>query len=74
MNLTALAALVRKDLKLFLGDRRALILSLAAPIAIGAFFGFLFSGDSNRESAKLPIAFVDLDGSALSRAVGAKLG
>jgi ABC-2 type transport system permease protein len=74
MNLTALAALVRKDLKLFLGDRRALILSLAAPIAIGAFFGFLFSGDSNRESAKIPIAFVDLDGSALSRAVGAKLG
>ena len=74
MNLTALTALVRKDLKLFLGDRRALILSLAAPIAIGAFFGFLFSGDTNRESAKIPIAFVDLDGSVLSRAVGARLG
>jgi ABC-2 type transport system permease protein len=73
MNLTALIALVRKDIKLFLGDRRALILSLAAPIAIGAFFGFLFNGD-NKDPAKIPIVLVDLDGSALSRAVGAKLG
>ncbi|WP_306598853.1 ABC transporter permease [Geothrix sp. 21YS21S-2] len=73
MNLTALTALVRKDLKLFLGDRRALILSLAAPIAIGAFFGFLFSGDGRNDTAKIPVALVDLDGSALSRAVGARL-
>ena len=73
MNFTAIAALVRKDLKLFLGDRRALVLSLAAPIAIGAFFGFLFNGDSKKETARIPIALVDLDGSALSRAVGAKL-
>jgi ABC-2 type transport system permease protein len=73
MNLTALTALVRKDLKLFLGDRRALILSLAAPIVIGAFFGFLFSGDAKQDTAKIPIALVDLDGSVLSRAVGAKL-
>ncbi len=73
MNFTALIALVRKDLKLFLGDRRALILSLAAPIAIGAFFGFLFSGNNKGNTAKIPIALVDLDGSSLSRAVGAKL-
>jgi ABC-2 type transport system permease protein len=73
MNLTAISALVRKDIKLFLGDRRALVLSLAAPIAIGAFFGFLFNGDSQKETAKIPIALVDLDGSNLSRAVGARL-
>ncbi len=74
MNLTALRALVLKDLKLFLGDRRALLLSLAAPIAIGAFFGFLFSGSPKGDAAKIPITLVDLDGSALSRAVAAKLG
>jgi ABC-2 type transport system permease protein len=73
MNLPALTALVRKDLKLFLGDRRALVLSLAAPIVIGAFFGFLFSGNHKGDSAKIPVALVDLDGSPLSRAVGAKL-
>jgi ABC-2 type transport system permease protein len=73
MNFTAISALVRKDIKLFLGDRRALVLSLAAPIAIGAFFGFLFNGDSKKETAKIPIALVDMDGSTLSRAVGAKL-
>jgi ABC-2 type transport system permease protein len=73
MNLTALTALVRKDLKLFMGDRRALILSLAAPIVIGAFFGFLFSGDGKKDTAKIPVVLVDLDASVLSRAVGAKL-
>jgi ABC-2 type transport system permease protein len=73
MNFTALKALVLKDLRLFLGDRRALILSLAAPIAIGAFFGFLFGGEGKRDTAKIPVALVDLDGSVLSRAVGTKL-
>lgn len=42
--MTALIALVRKDLLLFLGDRRALLLNLLMPIVLGAFFGYLFGG------------------------------
>src|SRR5437764_796611 len=34
MILTALVAMVRKDLRLFLADRRALVMAFAAPIAI----------------------------------------
>ena len=42
--MTALIALVRKDLILFLSDRRRLLLSLVMPVVIGAFFGYLFGG------------------------------
>jgi ABC-type Na+ efflux pump permease subunit len=70
MSLHALVALVRKDLALFFRDRRAVVMSLVAPIVIASFFGFLFSGSSDKgESARIPIRVVDRDGSALSRAV-----
>ncbi len=68
----ALQALVRKDLTLFFEDRRAVVLSFAAPIAIGAFFGFLFSGGGGG-NAKIPIRVADLDGSSVSRAIVAAL-
>lgn len=42
--MTAFFALIRKDLILFLSDRRALVISLALPIVIAAFFGSLFGG------------------------------
>jgi len=61
---TALRALVRKDLVLYFSNRRALIMTIAAPIVIAAFFGSLF-GSGNRAS-RIPVALVDLDGSALS--------
>ena len=35
-------ALTRKDLKLFFRNRRALLMTVAAPIAIGSFFGYIF--------------------------------
>jgi len=70
MSLHALSALVRKDLALFFRDRRAVVMSLVAPIVIASFFGFLFSSSADKgESAKIPVRVVDLDGSALSRAV-----
>ena len=71
MSLHALAALVRKDLALFFHDRRAVVMSFVAPIAIASFFGFLFagSGSGSGETAKVPVRVVDQDGSALSRAV-----
>ena len=67
----AFSALVRKDLLLFFGDRRAVILSFAVPIAIASFFGSIFggSGDQSREPARIPVAVVDQDGSAISKAI-----
>lgn len=65
--------LVRKDLVLFASDRRALLLSLAAPIIIAAFFGFLFSAPAD-QAARVPVAVIDGDGSEISRAVVAGLG
>ena len=63
-------AMIRKDLQLFFTDRRAVIMSLVAPIAIASFFGSIFSGGSgNGESAKIPIAIVDQDDSAVSRGI-----
>jgi len=69
----AVAALVRKDLKLFFRDKRALVLSFVAPIAIGAFFGFIFTDRPGAEKARIPVRVVDLDRSDLSRRLLARL-
>jgi ABC-2 type transport system permease protein len=70
MALTTLVAMVRKDLLLFFADRRAVIMSFAVPIAIASFFGSIFSGPSNpTETARIPVAVVDQDGSAISRGI-----
>ncbi len=75
MSLTALVALVRKDLKLFFHDRRAVIMSFAAPIVIASFFGFLFQGASGQANqARIPVAVVDQDQTDLSRKLIARLG
>ena len=71
-TLTALKALIRKDLVLYFSNRRALIMSIAAPIVIAAFFGSLFGSGSDKPS-RVPIAVVDADGSAISKAVTASL-
>ena len=71
-TLTALKALIRKDLVLYFSNRRALIMSIAAPIVIAAFFGSLFGSGSDKPS-RVPIAVVDADGSAISKAVAASL-
>ena len=64
------AALVRKDLLVFFSDRRAVIMSFVAPIAIGSFFGFIFPGPGpSGEPAKIPVAIVDGDNSPISTAI-----
>ena len=74
MSYTAFQALVRRDLRLFFQDRRAVIMSFVAPIVIGSFFGYLFGGVSdNRQPAKIAVAAIDQDGSAISRRVVAAL-
>jgi ABC-2 type transport system permease protein len=62
-------AMIRKDLQIFITDRRAVIMSLVAPIAIASFFGSIFSGGGNGETAKIPIAIVDQDSSAVSKGI-----
>ncbi len=64
----ALRALVRKDLQLFFTDRRAVIMSFVAPIAIASFFGSIFSGDQT-DRARITLAIVDQDRSAISTAI-----
>jgi len=70
MQLAAFRALVRKDLVLYFSNRRALVMSVLAPIVIAAFFGAIF-GSGMDKPTRIPIAFADRDGSALSKAVGA---
>ncbi|MFG5408288.1 ABC transporter permease [Piscinibacter sakaiensis] len=65
--MSILLALVRKDLLLFLRNRRAVLMTVAAPILIAAFFGSLFG--ANARVSQLPIGVADEDGSPLSRQI-----
>ncbi|MBV8036080.1 ABC transporter permease [Roseateles sp.] len=67
----ALIALVRAEIKLHFSNRRAVLMSIVAPILIAAFFGSLFGSGS--KMAGIPIAVVDLDDSPLTRSVVAAL-
>ena len=70
MAFIPLLAMVRKDLQLFFSDRRSVIVSFVVPIAIASFFGAVFSGaGQNREPARIAVAIVDQDGSAISKAI-----
>jgi ABC-2 type transport system permease protein len=64
----ALAALVRKDLTLYFSNRRALAITLAAPILIAAFFGAV-TGGAPKKPSRVPIAVVDLDQSTLTKEI-----
>ena len=70
MALIPLAAMVRKDLQLFVSDRRSVIVSFVVPIAIASFFGSIFSGPGNNaEPARIAVSIVDHDSSAISKAI-----
>jgi ABC-2 type transport system permease protein len=61
-------ALVRKDLKLFFNDRKAVIVGLLVPIVLASFFGYMFGGQSGKaETSKVPVLVIDQDGSDISR-------
>ncbi len=70
--MNALIALVRKDLVLYFADRRALVMSIVAPILIAAFFGTLF-GNSDSKPAHIEVAVTDLDQSEVSKQIVAAL-
>ena len=61
-------ALVRKDLKLFFNDRKAVVVGMLVPIVLAAFFGYLFGGQGgNAETSKVAVLVIDQDGSDISR-------
>ena len=69
----AIVALIRKDVLLFLKDKRALFLSLVMPVILAAFFGFLTGGGGSKEAAKIKIALVVEDQHVVSQKVVAGL-
>jgi ABC-2 type transport system permease protein len=70
--MNAFIALVRKDLVLYFSNRRSVIMSIAAPILIAAFFGSMFGG-SDAKPANIPVAITDLDRSELSAKIVAAM-
>lgn len=67
MVMTTLLAMVRKDLRLFFSDRRAVLMGFVVPIAIASFFGSIFSGGAgDTTAARVPVVFVDEDRSTVS--------
>jgi ABC-2 type transport system permease protein len=70
MALIPLLAMIRKDMLLFFSDRRSVIVSFVVPIAIASFFGSIFSGPrSSTEPARIAVAIIDQDGSAVSKGI-----
>jgi ABC-2 type transport system permease protein len=70
MALTQILAMVRKDLQVYYSDRRSVIMSFVAPIAIASFLGAVTGGrGAPAEPAKIPIAVVDQDGSTVTKAI-----
>ena len=59
--LTPFFALVRKDLILFLSDRRAMLINLVLPIALATFFGYLFGGAGPAKTGAIDVALVQQD-------------
>jgi ABC-2 type transport system permease protein len=75
LNTTALTALIKRDLRLFLTDRRAVLMVFAAPIFIASFFGYIFGGGRGNgdDRARVAVLIVDQDQSRLSNEIIAGL-
>ncbi len=67
MAFIALRAMVRKDLQIFFSDRKAVIMSFAAPILIASFFGSLFGGSS--APSRIAVTIADEDRGAISQSI-----
>ena len=66
-------ALVRKDLQLFVRDRRALLVNLVLPIVLATFFGYLFGGAGATRTGAIEVALVQQDSGAIAEKIGAAL-
>ncbi len=66
--------LFKKDLKLFLSDKRSVLLTFLLPIILISLFAFAFGGiGGNSDPAPKKLLVTDLDKSAASQAIVAKL-
>jgi ABC-2 type transport system permease protein len=65
--------LARKDLRLFLADRRGALLCFAVPIVLASAFGMIFHRPEGEEAIRLPLLVVAEDDSPLTRRVVAAL-
>lgn len=75
--LSILIELVRKDLRIFLADRRAMIISFAVPVFIACFLATLtgnMNGPTGKTSSKIAVAVVDEDKSEVTKNVLDELG
>jgi ABC-2 type transport system permease protein len=63
----ALVALIRKDVILFLNDKRAMVLTILMPILLAAFFGYVMGGSGNKDAAKIEVAVVKQDQHVISQ-------
>jgi ABC-2 type transport system permease protein len=70
--MTAFFALVRKDLILYVSDKRALLMHLVLPIVIAAFFGSVFGGGSVKGGG-IAVALVQQDTSDAGNRIAAGL-
>ncbi|MFZ6846529.1 ABC transporter permease [Undibacterium sp. RuTC16W] len=71
--MTALIALIRKDLILFFSDRRAMLLTLVMPIILGGFFGFITGGSGSKDTSKILVALVMQDTHVISQKIASGL-
>jgi ABC-2 type transport system permease protein len=62
-------ALVKKDLILFFRDRRSMVMSFIAPIAVATFLAVVLGGLGRPRPSRVNFALVDLDHSSVSHAV-----
>ena len=67
--------LVQKDLKLFFGQRRNMLLTFALPIILITLFAFVFGGvnKNKNQSRKYNLTVSDLDNTASSKEAIAQL-
>ncbi len=67
MNLRPLFAIVVKDLKLHIGNRRAMIITLVLPIFLASFMGSIFGGQTGKtKTSGVRVQVVDLDKSIIT--------
>jgi len=68
----AFRALIKKDLRLLLADKRTLLINMIVPVVLASFVGYIFAPRSGPAS-RIQIGLVDQDDSARSRALAKDL-
>lgn len=58
-----------KDLRLFVTDRRALLMTFFMPIALISIFAMAFGGEKERDARPITLVVADLDNGSVSKAV-----